>query len=145
MSFAGAMRIAAGGMEAERVRMNVLAGNLANSQSVHGNPGGVFERRDVVFAAVRPGKSFFDVLSSPKESPVKEVRVMGMVKDPRPLKKVYDPESPDADRLGYVLRPNVSKLEEMVNLMDASRAYESNLTALDDTKQMARKDLTIHV
>ncbi len=145
MSFSSAMRIAAGGMEAERVRMNVLAGNLANSQSVHGNPNGVFERRDVVFAAVQPGRSFFDVLSSPKESPVKEVRVMGMVKDPRPLKKVYDPESPDADRTGYVLRPNVSKLEEMVNLMDASRAYESNLTALDNTKQMARKDLTIHV
>ncbi|AFS52470.1 MULTISPECIES: flagellar basal body rod protein FlgC [Leptospirillum] len=145
MGFSDAMRIAAGGMEAERVRMNVLAGNLANSQSVHGNPRGVFERRDVIFAAVRPGHSFFDVLRSPRESPVKEVRVMGMVRDPRPLNRVYDPGSPDADRSGYVLRPNVSKLEEMVNLLDASRAYESNLTALDDTKQMARKDLTIHV
>lgn len=58
MGFSDAMRIAAGGMEAERVRMNVLAGNLANSQSVHGNPRGVFERRDVIFAAVRPGHSF---------------------------------------------------------------------------------------
>lgn len=144
MGFSDAMRIAAGGMEAERVRMNVLAGNLANSQSTRGNSGGVFERRDVIFAAVSPGRSFFDILSDPKKSPVKEVRVMGMIKDPRPLRKVYDPDSPDADRSGYVTRPNVSKLEEMVNLLDASRAYESNLTALDNTKQMARKDLTIH-
>lgn len=144
MSFSDAMRIAAGGMEAERVRMNVLAGNLTNSQATRGNDRGVFERRDVIFAAVSPGRSFFDVLSEPKRSPIKEVRVMGMIKDPRPVKKIYDPGSPEADSAGYVFRPNVSKLEEMVNLLDASRAYESNLTALDNTKQMARKDLTIH-
>ncbi|MHB1563351.1 MAG: flagellar basal body rod protein FlgC [Leptospirillum sp.] len=144
MAFSDALRISAGGMEAERVRMNVLSGNLANADSVHGNEKGVFERRDVVFAAVAPGKSFFDVLSDQTREPVKEVRVMGMIKDPRPLKKVFDPMSPDADRSGYVYHPNVSKLEEMVNLTDASRAYESNLTALANTKQMAKKDLTIH-
>jgi Flagellar basal body rod protein len=68
-----------------------------------------------------------------------------MVRDPRPLTRVYDPNNPDADRDGYVTHPNVSKLEEMTNLIDASRAYEANLTALDTTKRMASKDLTIHV
>ena len=145
MGFSDAMRISASGLEAERVRLNVLAGNLANADATRGNPNGTYERRDVIFAAVAPGRSFSDVLNSPKESPVKEVRVLGMVRDPRPLTRIYDPNNPDADRDGYVTHPNVSKLEEMTNLIDASRAYEANLTALDTTKRMASKDLTIHV
>lgn len=145
MGFSDALRISGSGLEAERVRLNVLAGNLANADSTRGNPHGVYERRDVIFAAVAPGQSFSDILNSPTQSPVKEVKVLGMVRDPRPLTRTYDPQNPDADRDGFVFRPNVSKLEEMTNLIDASRAYEANLTALDTTKRMASKDLTIHV
>ncbi len=145
MGFSDALRISSSGLEAERIRLNVLAGNLANADSTHGNRAGIYERRDVIFAAVAPGQSFADILNSPKDSPVKEVKVLGMIRDPRPLTMVYDPDSPDANKEGFVARPNVSKLEEMTNLIDASRAYEANLTALDTTKRMASKDLTIHV
>lgn len=145
MGFSDALRISSSGLEAERIRLNVLSGNLANADSTRGNPSGTYERRDVIFAAVAPGQSFSDILNAPRESPVKEVKVLGMVRDPRPLTLVYDPMNPDANARGFVARPNVSKLEEMTNLIDASRAYESNLTALDTTKRMASKDLTIHV
>ncbi len=145
MGFSDALRISGSGLEAERVRLNVLAGNLANADATRGNPQGVYERRDVIFAAVGPGRSFSDVLNSPRESPVKAVKVLGMVWDPRPLTRTYDPQNPDAGKDGFVFHPNVSKLEEMTNLIDASRAYEANLTALDTTKRMASKDLTIHV
>jgi len=133
--------VSAAGLEAQRIRMNVIAGNLANAQSTRTPEGGPYRRRDVIFSATPP--SFGDTFRSAMEREVSGVEVTGIIEDQRPFKEVFDPQHPDADPNGYVRLPNVNLLEEMVNMMSASRSYEANVTALNATKSMAAKALEI--
>ena len=126
-----AMDISASGLRAQRTRMNVISSNLANAQTTRTNEGGPYKRRDVIFKET----SFEGQLAS--------VEVDGIVTDPTPGKQIYDPGNPDADDSGYVTMPNVNMMEEMVNMINATRAFEANSIAVKSQKDMALKALTI--
>ncbi|MGZ6672702.1 MAG: flagellar basal body rod protein FlgC [Solirubrobacteraceae bacterium] len=128
-------------LSAERVRMDVTAENLANAQSTRtANGQGPYRRKEVVMqeAGVGVGPSFADSLQA-----ARGVKVAGIVEDPTPSRRVYDPGHPDADKQGYVLMPNVNTVTEMTDLIGASRAYEANVTAMQTTKSMFARTLDI--
>lgn len=126
-----AMDISASGLRAQRTRMNVISSNLANAQTTRTKEGGPYKRRDVIFKE----SSFEGQLAS--------VEVDGIVTDSTPGKRIYDPGNPDADDSGYVTMPNVNMMEEMVNMINATRAFEANSIAVKSQKDMALKALTI--
>jgi flagellar basal-body rod protein FlgC len=121
-------RISASGLSAERLRMEVIANNLANAFSTRSVTGQPYRRKDVVFEAVLRNRLGKAELSG--------VRVAGIEDDPSDFIRVYQPGHPDADADGYVLYPNVNLPLEMVNLLTASRSYEANLKVLQTFRQM---------
>ncbi len=133
MGLVDALRIAASGMTAERLRMDVIAENLANANTTRTSAGGPYRRKEVVLEPA--GRPFADLLAG--------VRVAAIVPDPRPPRQVYDPGHPDADARGYVALPNVSPVTEMVDLITASRAYEADVQVLATAKQMALRALDL--
>jgi flagellar basal-body rod protein FlgC len=133
--------ISASGMEAQRLRMNVIASNLANVETTRTENGGAYRRKDIVFAADKQG--FDGLLRSSMDKYRAGVKVVGIVEDSRPLKHVYEPNHPDADDKGYVAYPNINAAEEMVNMISASRSYEANVAAFKATRDMANKALEI--
>lgn len=143
MNFIDALRASASGLSAQRLRMNVIASNLANANTTRTADGGPYRRRDVVFQAESADPRFGDVLQAQLHGHLTVVKVVGVVEDGRPLPRRYDPQHPDADADGYVTLPNVQVVEEMVNMITASRSYEANLAAVRATKTMAQKALEI--
>ncbi len=143
MNFLDALRASASGLSAQRLRMNVIASNLANANTTRTAEGGPYRRRDVVFAAESADERFTDALSAQVHGQPTGVKVAAVVEDNRPLPTKYDPGHPDADAEGYVQMPNINVMEEMVNMMTASRTYEANLAAVRATKTMAQKALEI--
>ncbi len=135
-----AMDVAASGLSAERVRMNTIASNLANARTTRTEAGGPYKRLDPVFEAVGLDESR-GVMAT--HGGVSEVRVARIQEDTRPGMMVYEPGHPDANAQGYVEYPNVNAVEEMVNMITASRAYEAGVTSIDSVKQMGRSALDI--
>jgi flagellar basal-body rod protein FlgC len=124
-------------LSAERLRMDVTAENLANAQSTRAANGtGPYKRKEVVLE--QAGSSFADSLQA-----ARGVRVAGIVEDPSPPRRVYDPGHPDADAQGYVTMPNVNTVTEMTDLIGASRAYEANVTAMQTAKSMFARTLDL--
>jgi len=143
MNFLDALRIGSSGLSAQRLRMNVIASNLANIQTTRTPQGGPYQRKDVVFAAGNDFSSFGSILESRMKPALPEVKVVGILNDPRPFKMKYDRYHPDANEQGYVAMPNVNLIEEMINMISASRSYEAGVTAINATKNMALKALEI--
>ena len=155
MSFMDSLNVSASGMGAERLRMDVIANNLANANSTKSADGGPFRRKEVVLMPGDP--SFQDTLSAisggsddgaipgmgSSTSAMTGVRVAGIIPDNSPFKEEYDPGNPDADKKGYVKSPNVNVVTEMVDMMSASRAYQADVTAVDAAKSMAEKAIEI--
>jgi len=139
MDFFTAFNISASALSAQRIRMNVVSSNLANINSTETPEGGPYRRKDVVFSASPAPSSFQEVL----KDKLNEVNVLEIVDDTRPFKTVYDPYHPGADQNGYVNYPNVNVIEEMVNMMSATRSYEANISVIKATKSMAQKALDI--
>ncbi|HEY3497356.1 MAG TPA: flagellar basal body rod protein FlgC [Polyangiaceae bacterium] len=135
-----ALEISASGLGAERVRMNTIASNLANVHTTRTPEGGAFRRLDPVFEAVG-----LNGVSDPfaAQSGVSRVNVSSIAADTRPGTMVYEPGHPDANAEGYVEYPNVNAVEEMVNMITASRAYEAGITSIESVKQIARSALGI--
>ncbi len=126
--------VSASGLSAERLRMEVIANNIANANTTRTREGGPFRRRDVVFATA------FEGLSNDEFG---GVQVAGIQADGSELPRVYRPGHPDADASGYVTMPNVSLANEMVDLITASRAYEANLRSLRTFRQMVENALSL--
>ena len=143
MDFFDALRVSSSGLAAQRVRMNLAANNLANINTTKTPEGGPYRRKDVVFAGQPLEKSFGETLRAGMTGTLSEVRVAGIVDDPRPPHSKHDPQHPDADEKGYVKMPNINLMEEMVNMISATRSYEANVTAIKATKDMALKALEI--
>ncbi len=137
--------VSASGMAAQRIRINTIASNLANVNTTRGAGGQPYRRRDVVFSAdpVFSNLSGSGISGTGPGDGVIPVKVIGIIEDSRPFKRVYEPGHPDADSDGYLLLPNVNPLEEMVNMMSAMRAYEANVAALKSEKEMKQKALDI--
>ena len=143
MSAFGAMDISATGMTAQRLRTDIIAQNIANVNTTREEDGEAYKRKTVVFEE-KPSNSFSDYLSVASSSIGNGVKVSAIVEDnDTAMTMVYDPAHPDADEDGYVTYPNVNTVTEMTNLIDASRAYEANVTAFNATKSMTTQALQI--
>lgn len=148
MKLTNSFDISASALTAQRLRMDVISANIANSDVTRGRlvngrweP---YQRKMVVMEPKTMEGGFKSALDRAMRQGTGEgVKVTGIVGDPSPYKRVYDPTHPDADETGYVLLPNVDVLKEMVDLISASRSYEANVTALNASKAMFMKALEI--
>ena len=142
MSFLSSMNISASALTATRLRMEVIAENIANSNTTRTEDGEPYRRKYVVFqekTGDRDFSSFFNRASNAAGG----VRVLRVGTDMSEFKYDYNPTHPDADENGYVRYPNVEVVQEMTDMMSAYRAYEANITALNTFKDMALKTLEI--
>lgn len=132
MSVFNVFNIAGSALSAQGMRLNTVASNLANADSIAGPDGKPYRAKQVVFEAVP--------LSG---QAAQGVRVQQVVDDSSPGRMVYDPRNPAADEKGYVTMPNVSVVDEMVNMISASRSYQTNAEVMNTAKSMLLKTLTI--
>lgn len=132
MSLFNIFNVAGSGMTAQAQRLNVVASNLANADSATGPSGQPYRAKQVVFSAL------------PMDgNGAQGVKVLGVVEDNSPMKMVYDPKHPMADGRGYVAMPNVNVVDEMVNMISASRSYQNNVDVMNTSKTMLLKTLAI--
>ena len=131
MSLFSIFQIASSAMTAQSERLNVTASNLANADSASGPEGVPYRAKQVVFQA------------KPADNGLASVKVAGVVEDPSPARRVYDPKHPAADGQGYVTLPNVSVVDEMVNMLSASRSYQSSVEVMTTAKNLLLKTLTL--
>lgn len=139
MSFFTGLQVSTSGLTSERFRVDLASSNLANANSTRSVEGGPYRRRDSVIRAIPVQGAF----SSELDRAVRTVQVSNVRVDPRPPREVFNPSHPDADEKGIVRLPNVSTVEEMVNLRNAQRSYEANLAALAVSREMAQRALRI--
>lgn len=137
--------ISGSGMAAQRSRMTVVAGNLANAETTRTPDGGPYRRRDIIFQAAPADGEFAAELSerADNSSIAQGVEVAGVKQSSRPPRKIFDPHHPDASPEGYVSLPDINPMEEMVDMLSAVRSYEANLAAYNTTKSLIRKILDI--
>ena len=143
MDFFDAMNTSSAALSAQRLRMNLISGNLANVNTTRTDQGGPYRRKEAVFAAQALNQSFRQTLADRQNNNISTVTVARVVEDRNPPVLKYDPQHPDADAKGYVAMPNINLMEEMVNMISATRGYEANVTALKAAKDMALKALEI--
>jgi flagellar basal-body rod protein FlgC len=132
MSLFNVFDIASSALAAQSERLNATASNIANADSAAGPDGKPYKAKQVVFQAVAPEG----------DGPAK-VKVAGIVEDASPARTLYDPKHPLADAQGYVTMPNVSVVDEMVNMMSASRSYQSSVEVMNTAKTLLLKTLTL--
>lgn len=144
MAFLSSLNISGSGMTAQKLRMDIIAENITNMDITRTENGGPYIRKNVVFESIS-GNSFQNQLNNAMGIKSKQagVKVTAIVEDETPPKTVYNPTHPDADENGYVLMPNVDLLKEIIDSMEATRAYEANITAFNAIKLMATKALEI--
>lgn len=140
MDLMTAMKISGSGMSLQRTRMNVISSNLANVNTTRTPEGGPY-RKKMVIAEATPtqGGAFSQTL----DGAIREARVTEIKEDKSEPRMVYDPSHPDADENGYVAMPNVNVMEEMLDMINASRSYEANAAAVSAAKTMAQRALEI--
>ncbi len=143
MSMDTVFDVSGSGMKAQMLRMEVVSSNIANVNVTRTPEGGPYRRMDVVFETVPVKSSFESALQASGGNPVSGVAVNKVFEDSSPFLRKYDPEHPDAGPDGYVLYPNVNIVAEMVNLQEASRSYEANISALLAFKNMIAKTFEI--
>lgn len=140
MNLFGVLNISSSGLKAERARAEVVAANLANVETTRTSEGGPYRRKHVIFTAAQ--QKFGNMLASLGKGG-QGVSVTDVVADSAPSIMRYDPGHPDANKDGYVAYPAINPVEEMVDLMGASRAYGLNASAVTATKQMIQQSLEI--
>ncbi len=143
MSFVDSLHTSATGLSAQRIRMNLISSNLANINTTRTTEGGPYKRKDAVFSAEADGKAFHNTLKKQLNTELVAVKVSEIVTDNGAPIQRFDPGHPDADENGYVSLPNVNVVEEMVNMISATRSYEANVTAIKATKEMINQALEI--
>jgi flagellar basal-body rod protein FlgC len=135
------LKISASGLKAQRTRMEVIASNLANVHTTRTEDGGPYMKKEVVFGTTEVSETRkFDKILSER---VDGVKVDEIASSNKPFERVYDPGHPDADQEGYVTFPNVNLMEEMADMISATRAYEANINVVNTTKEMFIKTLDI--
>lgn len=132
MSVFNVFHIAGSALTAQSMRLNAVASNLANAESIAGPDGKPYRAKQVVFEA------------TPMQGQAGQgVRVQQVVEDASPGRMVFDPRNPASDENGYVMMPNVSVVDEMVNMISASRSYQTNADVMNTAKQLLLKTLTL--
>jgi flagellar basal-body rod protein FlgC len=143
MSFFGAIDLAASGLTAERVRMDVTSENLANAQTTNGANGQPYQRQEVVLQQVGGGFGAQLAGALGQSGTPGGVQVAGVVSDPTPDQLIYDPGHPGANAQGYVRMPNVNPVTEMTDLISESNSYQADVTAMQTAKTMYSKTLDL--
>ena len=143
MNFLDALNTSASGLSAQRLRMNLISSNLANVNTPQAKEGTAYQRKDAVFAAQTTQSDFGETLAQHLHPGLAGVQVVAIRDDNREPILKYDPSHPDANKDGYISLPNINVVEEMVNMISASRSYEANVTAVKATKEMAASALDI--
>jgi flagellar basal-body rod protein FlgC len=143
MDFFSAMDVTASGLSAERERINVASSNLANVQTTQTAAGGPYKRHDVSLQSTPASEQISGGLAGDPAHVVSGVKVTGISEDTKPPRLEYDPGHPDANSDGYVAYPNINAVEEMVDMITASRAYQAGVTALDTATQLSTAALGI--
>lgn len=143
MSFLDALQTSASGLSAQRLRMNLISSNLANVNTTRTEDGGPYRRKDAVFEAKAAQSDFREQLQNSIDQANVGVEVTEIRDDDRPPILKFDPNHPDADAEGFVSLPNINVVEEMVNMISATRSYEANVTAIKATKDMASDAMDI--
>lgn len=139
MSLFHVFDIAGSALAAQSVRLNTTASNMANASSASSSSGETYRARTPVFAPLvldEPGMSFGD-------PEVAGVRVEGIVESQAPLRREYEPHHPHADEQGYVFLPNVNVIEEMANMISASRSYQTSIEVMEASKRMLQQTLAL--
>lgn len=136
MSLFKVFDVAGSGMSAQSLRLNVTASNLANADSVSSSVDQTYRARHPVFATALRAAGFTDPMGV-------GVRVQGIVESQKPLQKHYRPDHPAADEHGYIFMPNVNVVEEMANMISASRTFQSNVEIISASKQMLQRTLSL--
>jgi flagellar basal-body rod protein FlgC len=132
MSLFNIFNVAGSAMSAQGQRLNVVSSNIANADSATSADGKTYRAKQVIFSAVPT-----------QNAGATGVKVQQVVEDASPLKMMYDPKHPQADEKGYVAMPNVNVVEEMVNMISASRSYQTNAETMNTAKTMLLKTLTL--
>jgi flagellar basal-body rod protein FlgC len=138
MSFLLPLDISSSGLETQRRRMDIIASNLANIETTRTEGGGPYRRKIVMMGPKKmggAGESFYSHLEG--------VMIDDVAEDQSPFKKIYNPGHPDANKAGYLLKPNVDLVVEITNMLMARRVFEANIAAIKTTKQMALKAFEI--
>ena len=148
MGYMTAFQIGASALQAQRLRLDIISNNIANSQTTKTTAGGAYQRQDVVLSANNQRSPFSNLLLynsslNNQVTGLDGVRVNKIITDTTPGTRVYDPTHPDADAQGYVTYPNVNMVVEMTNMLSASRSYEAGLSIVDAARSMAIKAIDI--
>jgi flagellar basal-body rod protein FlgC len=143
MDFMTALDIGASGLKAQRATLNVISMNMANMRTTKTLEGGPYQRKSVSFESSPVYSPFDQAMDSQLNRELHGVKVLGVTADQRPFKQVYEPHHPDANDQGYVYYPDINVVEEMTNMMEATRGYEANVQTIDAVKQMFSKALRI--
>lgn len=138
MNFLTSLKISAMGLKTQRRRMDIIASNLAHIETTRTKTGGPY-RRKIVVIGTKPIESFDRVLDAQVQGP----QIEAVVEDQSPFRKTYNPSHPDANKDGYLLKPNIDLIVEMTNMMMARKTYEANISAMKTTRQMILKALEI--
>lgn len=144
MSFFGSMDVAASGLTAQRFRLDVITQNIANANTTRTSEGGPYKRKTVTLESIENSNKFSNILAGyQQKTDSNGVRVSGISTDDSQGVLVYNPSHADANQNGYVEMPNVNIVDEMTNMISASRSYEANVTAFNNIKSMCSRALEI--
>jgi flagellar basal-body rod protein FlgC len=143
MSLFSVLSVSASGMQAQRTRAELLAENLANSETTRTPDGGPYRRKDAVFSSTSVSSPFASAFDAALNPEVMGVEVSEIVTDTRDPERRYVPNHPDADESGYVAFPRINPAEDMVDLMGAARNYEANVAAMSAIKDMIHRSLDL--
>lgn len=143
MDLLTSLKISASGAAANKKRMGAISSNIANAQTTRTSEGGPYRKKEVVFGAEPARESFSEILEGELDAQGQQVHATEVISTNKPPIMKYEPNHPDANPQGYVAYPNVNVMEEMANMISASRSYEANINVMNTTKSMAMKALEI--
>jgi flagellar basal-body rod protein FlgC len=143
MDFSTALRVSASGLSAQRMRMNTISSNIANINTTRTPEGGPYRRKDVVFEAMPDARSFGELVTRAPNADIQRVQVTDVHVDQGAVDMRYEPDHVDANPEGYVAYPKINLMEEMANMIQATRSYEANVSAIQASKDMALSALEI--
>lgn len=137
------LRISASGLAAQRMRMNTISSNIANINTTRTPEGGPYRRKDVVFESMPDARNFGELVTSAPNADLQRVQVTDVISDDKAIDLRYEPDHPDANPEGYVAYPKINLMEEMANMIQATRGYEANVSAVQASKDMAMSALEL--
>lgn len=143
MDLLTSLKISSSGLRANTKRMNAISSNIANAQTTETAEGGPYRRKEVVFGSEPARETFSEILEGELGENAQAVHATEVISTDRPPILKYEPHHPNANEQGYVAYPNINIMEEMANMISASRSYDANVNAIGVTKSMAMKALEI--